>query len=79
MAACLLVIASLYARFGQVKSGQVEMRSGIAQWAVAVMIYLFTANFSWSWAVVSFTHGPRISYLLLVNFVSIGSGFDGWS
>ncbi|KAL8733197.1 MAG: hypothetical protein Q9166_002214 [cf. Caloplaca sp. 2 TL-2023] len=52
MAACLSVIGSLYARFGEVEEGVVVMKSRVGQWVVAVMIYLFTANFSWSWAVV---------------------------
>ncbi|KAL9024426.1 MAG: hypothetical protein Q9196_006527, partial [Gyalolechia fulgens] len=52
MAVCLLVIGALYARYGTKTEGAVLMESHKAQWAVIVLIYLFTANFSWSWAVV---------------------------
>jgi hypothetical protein len=62
MAACLFEIAGLYARFGYMKSGEVEMRSRTGQWAVAVIIYTFTANFSWSWAMVSFLSVARGLY-----------------
>jgi hypothetical protein len=53
MSACFIVIGSLYAKFGSVEDGGVVLNSKTAQWVVIVMIYLFAANFSWSWAVVS--------------------------
>ena len=59
MAVCLLVIGALYARYGVVTKGAVLMESHKAQWAVIVLIYLFTANFSWSWAVVGYSSIPE--------------------
>ena len=56
MTACLLIIGSLYAKYGVVTGGMVELRSTMGQWAVVVLIYVFAANFSWSWAVVSICH-----------------------
>ena len=50
---CLLVIGALYQRFGYIENGDVKLSSTAAQWAVIVLIYLFAANFSWSWGVVS--------------------------
>ena len=61
MAVCLLVLGSLYAKFGDVEDGQVVMKSKVGQWVVAVMIYVFTANFSWSWAVVCLLHLEKLS------------------
>lgn len=55
MAVCLLMIGALYARYGVVTRGAVVMDSHKARWAVIVLIYLFTANFSWSWAVVGYS------------------------
>jgi MFS family permease len=53
MVVCLLLIGALYARYGRTVSDGVQLTSGAAQWVVISMIYLFVANFSWSWAVVS--------------------------
>ena len=53
MTACLLVIGAFYAKYGAVERGAVELHSTMGQWVVVVLIYVFTANFSWSWAVVS--------------------------
>lgn len=53
MAACLLLVGALYARYGVIRNNAVELRSSAGQWVVVVLIYIFTANFSWSWAVVS--------------------------
>lgn len=53
MAICFIIIGSLYARYGRVESNEVTLGSGSAQWVVIVLIYVFVANFSWSWAVVS--------------------------
>ncbi|MDI1489653.1 MAG: hypothetical protein OHK93_000850 [Ramalina farinacea] len=49
---CLLVIGALYQRFGYIENGDVKLNSTAAQWAVIVLIYLFAANFSWSWGVI---------------------------
>ncbi|KAL8784873.1 MAG: hypothetical protein Q9195_008866 [Heterodermia aff. obscurata] len=68
MAVCLLVIGSLYAKFGDVEDGKVVMKSKAGQWVVAVMIYVFTANFSWSWAVVCFFLAQRQTFILSVDF-----------
>lgn len=54
MAICFIIIGSLYARYGRVQSNEVTLGSRSAQWVVIVLIYVFVANFSWSWAVVSF-------------------------
>ncbi|KAI9373266.1 general substrate transporter [Aspergillus egyptiacus] len=53
MASCFLVIGSLYARYGRTTSDEVMLVSDTAQWVVIVLIYVFVANFSWSWAVDS--------------------------
>lgn len=53
MSLCFIVIGSLYARFGQTKAKEVTLGSDSAQWGVIVLIYIYVANFSWSWAVVS--------------------------
>ncbi|KAF2200467.1 sugar transporter [Delitschia confertaspora ATCC 74209] len=52
MVICFFVIGSLYAKFGVKQDGGVLLKSDSAQWVVVVFIYLFVANFSWSWAVV---------------------------
>lgn len=52
MSACLIVIGSLYARFGVRTETEVKLQSTVAQWFVIVLTYIFVANFSWSWAVV---------------------------
>ncbi|KAF2498548.1 sugar transporter [Lophium mytilinum] len=51
-AGCFIVIGSLYAKYGSVQDGGVVLSSKPAQWTVIVLIYVFSANFSWSWAVV---------------------------
>jgi hypothetical protein len=53
MAVCFIVTGAMYARFGVKQDGGVLLKSKVAQWVVAVLTYLFVANFSWSWAVVS--------------------------
>lgn len=53
MTICFIVIGSLYARFGRTEGREVVLASDSAQWVVIVLIYIFVANFSWSWAVVS--------------------------
>ncbi len=65
MTACLLIIGALYAKYGVVRNNAVELHSSAGQWAVVVLIYIFTANFSWSWAVVSHLSPP--SYLNVVS------------
>jgi hypothetical protein len=52
MALCFIIIGSLYARYGRTEANEVTLTSDLAQWAVIVLIYVFVANFSWSWAVV---------------------------
>ena len=53
MALCFIIIGSLYARFGVIEDGAPLLRQKSAQWVVIALIYLFVANFAWSWAVVS--------------------------
>jgi MFS family permease len=52
MAICFIVTGSLYARYGHTTADSVILTSTAAQWVVIVLIYVFVANFSWSWAVV---------------------------
>ncbi|GAP90668.1 putative general substrate transporter [Rosellinia necatrix] len=52
MSACLIIIGSLYAKFGERGATEITLRSTTAQWFVIVLTYIFVANFSWSWAVV---------------------------
>lgn len=52
MAVCFITNGALYASFGKRVDGGVRMESKAGQWAVVVLIYIFVANFSWSWAVV---------------------------
>ncbi|KAL3468541.1 general substrate transporter [Aspergillus heterothallicus] len=60
MAACFIVIGSLYARYGHTTSSEVRLASESAQWVVIVLIYIFVANFSWSWAVVGKIYASEI-------------------
>ena len=53
MSIYFIIIGSLYARYGRITPDAVILESHSAQWAVVVLIFLFVANFSWSWAVVS--------------------------
>lgn len=79
MSACLIVIGSLYARFGVRTETEVKLQSTVAQWFVIVLTYIFVANFSWSWAVVSlnfyliFASLPVIFYMtVMVNLSMLG-------
>ncbi|CEL02890.1 Putative Sugar transporter [Aspergillus calidoustus] len=60
MAVCFLIIGSLYARYGHTTSDEVRLDSDSAQWVVIVLIYIFVANFSWSWAVVGKIYASEI-------------------
>ncbi|KAL3442082.1 general substrate transporter [Aspergillus insuetus] len=60
MAVCFIMIGSLYARYGHTASDEVHLDSVSAQWVVIVMIYIFVANFSWSWAVVGKIYASEI-------------------
>ncbi|RDW72325.1 sugar porter family MFS transporter [Aspergillus mulundensis] len=60
MAICFIVIGSLYARFGRTEANEVTLGSDSAQWVVIVLIYIFVANFSWSWAVVGKIYASEI-------------------
>ncbi|KAL2868585.1 putative MFS sugar transporter [Aspergillus lucknowensis] len=60
MAVCFIVIGSLYAKYGHTVSDEVTLASDSAQWVVIVLIYIFVANFSWSWAVVGKIYASEI-------------------
>ncbi|KAL4881022.1 general substrate transporter [Aspergillus karnatakaensis] len=60
MALCFIVIGSLYARYGRTENNEVMLASNSAQWVVIVLIYIFVANFSWSWAVVGKIYASEI-------------------
>ncbi|KAH8423415.1 sugar porter family MFS transporter [Aspergillus melleus] len=60
MSICFIVTGSLYARYGQVADDAVSLSSKAAQWVVIVLIYIFVANFSWSWAVVGKIYASEI-------------------
>ncbi|KAL4888254.1 sugar transporter [Aspergillus ambiguus] len=60
MAGCFIVIGSLYARFGHATAETVVLTSTAAQWTIIVLIYIFVANFSWSWAVVGKIYASEI-------------------
>ncbi|KAI5794985.1 sugar transporter [Geopyxis carbonaria] len=60
MAACFAVIGAMYARFGEKHAEGVTLTSAAAQWVVVVLIYIFVANFSWSWAVVGKIYSAEI-------------------
>jgi len=53
MTSCFFVIGSLYALFGTRTQSGVLLESEAAKWVVVVLTYIFVANFSWSWGVVS--------------------------
>lgn len=55
---CFIVIGALYAKYGIPIDGAVLLQSRAAQWVVVMLIYVFVANFSWSWAIVSFSSVP---------------------
>ncbi|KKK21365.1 MFS transporter [Aspergillus ochraceoroseus] len=60
MAACFIIIGSLYAKYGYTTADEVILASDSAQWAVIILIYIFVANFSWSWAVVGKIYASEI-------------------
>ncbi|KAF4174119.1 hypothetical protein CNMCM8927_003176 [Aspergillus lentulus] len=60
MAICFIVTGSLYARYGHTTADSVILASTAAQWVVIVLIYVFVANFSWSWAVVGKIYASEI-------------------
>ncbi|KAJ0416566.1 general substrate transporter [Aspergillus carlsbadensis] len=60
MAVCFIIIGSLYARYGHTTLDEVRLGSDSAQWVVIVLIYIFVANFSWSWAVVGKIYASEI-------------------
>ncbi|KAF8120587.1 general substrate transporter [Boletus edulis] len=53
IASCFLAIGSIYAAHGGKANGEVYLNGKPAQWAVIILIYIFIANFAWSWAVVT--------------------------
>jgi hypothetical protein len=57
IASCFLAIGSIYAAHGGKANGEVYLNGKPSQWAVIILIYIFVANFAWSWAVVSFQDG----------------------
>lgn len=70
MAICFIVIGSLYARYGHTVSDEVALASDSAQWVVIVLIYVFVANFSWSWAVVSLIEStPEYTNRIQLNYL----------
>jgi hypothetical protein len=52
IATCFMAIGALYAIYGGKADGQVYLSGKGPQWAVIILIYMFVASFSWSWAVV---------------------------
>ncbi|PYI07785.1 sugar transporter [Aspergillus sclerotiicarbonarius CBS 121057] len=60
MAICFIVIGLLYARYGHTTQDEVILESHSAQWAMVVLIFIFVANFSWSWAVVGKIYASEI-------------------
>ncbi|KAH7914667.1 general substrate transporter [Hygrophoropsis aurantiaca] len=53
IAACYMAIGTLYAIHGGKADDEVYLGGGKGiQWAVIILIYMFVANFAWSWAVV---------------------------
>jgi MFS family permease len=52
MATCFIIIGSLFAAYGHKEGDQVILTTGPAKYAVVVLIYLFIALFSVTWAVV---------------------------
>ena len=53
MGSCFVIIGALYQHFGTIIDGAPLIRQKAVQWIVVVFIYLFVANFAWSWSVVS--------------------------
>ena len=70
MSICFIIIGALYARYGHTTHDAVTLESHSAQWAVVVLIFLFVANFSWSWAVVSTL--LRVAQIDLLMWFSLG-------
>ncbi|KAG2061236.1 general substrate transporter [Suillus hirtellus] len=52
IATCFIAIGTLYAIYGGKADGQVHLSGKGPQWAVIILIYIFVASFSCSWAVV---------------------------
>lgn len=70
MSICFIIIGALYARYGHTTHDAVTLESHSAQWAVVVLIFIFVANFSWSWAVVSTV--LRVAQIGLLIWLSSG-------
>ncbi|KAL4763848.1 general substrate transporter [Aspergillus foveolatus] len=60
MAICFIVIGSLYAGFGRTEGNEVVLASDSAGWVVIVLIYIFVADFSWSWPVVGKIYASEV-------------------
>lgn len=60
IASCFLAIGSIYAAHGGKANGEIYLNGKQSQWAVVILIYIFVANFAWSWAVVSSRDSPLI-------------------
>lgn len=71
IASCFLAIGSIYAIYGGKANGEVYLNGKASQWAVIVLIYMFVANFAWSWAMVrcQVTFVPKLKLDLLLNKV----------
>ncbi|KAI9568586.1 general substrate transporter [Boletus coccyginus] len=52
IASCFLAIGSIYAAHGGKANGEIYLNGKQSHWAVVILIYIFVANFAWSWAVV---------------------------
>ena len=75
----LIITGSLYATYGFVTESGVQMRSTQAQWVVVVMIYIFVANFAWSWAVVGKIYAAEINPTRLRASVSAVGQLANWA
>lgn len=72
MAACFTIIGSLYASHSVIIDGVTQLHPKSLQWFVMVLIYLFVANFSWSWATVSLNRAPALIQLVLKCSLQVG-------
>ena len=63
MAFSFLTIGAIFAGLGRFENGTPILPHKAAQWTVIILIYVFIANFSWSWAAVSLLPCSRIHYI----------------
>ncbi|PWN34141.1 general substrate transporter [Meira miltonrushii] len=79
MAACFLIIGSLFAKFASIENNTVRLAQGPARWVVVVLIYLFLAIFSMTWAVVCRIYAAEVMPTRLRSKAAAGQQLANWT